>query len=571
MTKLNHTPLAVFIALLAVVLLACGLAASTWRVFGNTWDEPEHLAAGLELLDQGKYTYDIQHPPIARVLLALGPWLAGARSENTPPPNGEPEGQKILYAEGHYDLYLSLARAGTLPFLALLVVVTFLWARTVTTPWISVGASLLVAVTPAVLGHGALATIDIAAASTTLLALWLARRWLGSGRITDAMALGVGTGVALGTKLSALPFAGIGGPLLLLLAGWARRARRVKPVVSGRRWALGAALVVFLVLVILTLAYGGGFIYLTNAQHKFSQTLWYLFGFNGFWHDLAYQLFSWVKVPEAVKGFLGGVEAVSVHNQNGHLSYLLGDSRAQGWWYFYVVALTVKTPLPFLVLGCLGLARLAWCGIRRNEANLLTLPALWLAILVFVSLFSHINIGVRHVLLLYPLWAIGAAMLLADLWTWCRMVLVGRVRLMVGAGLLLLTLWPLVVVVREWPDYLAYFNVLAPDPEQVLVDSDLDWGQDLQRLSRRLQVLQVPSLSFAYDGSALLDREGLPPFRLLGPDERATGWIAVSALARVHAPDRFAWLNQYPRVEQVGKTIDLYDVPLATPAPTPAP
>ena len=75
-----------------VVLTSLLLAISTWRVYGHTWDEPEHLAAGMELLDRGKYEYDMQHPPLARVLIALGPYLAGARSLGSPPPDGTPEG-----------------------------------------------------------------------------------------------------------------------------------------------------------------------------------------------------------------------------------------------------------------------------------------------------------------------------------------------------------------------------------------------------------------------------------------------------------------------------------------------
>ena len=66
------------VALALLILAACLLAASTWRVYGHTWDEPEHLAAGMELLDKGHYEYDTEHPPIARVLIALGPFLAGA-------------------------------------------------------------------------------------------------------------------------------------------------------------------------------------------------------------------------------------------------------------------------------------------------------------------------------------------------------------------------------------------------------------------------------------------------------------------------------------------------------------
>ena len=119
--RARPTPL---LALALVTLLALGLAASTWHVFDQTWDEPEHLAAGLALLDRGHYVYDIQHPPLARLLLAVGPYLAGARSQGKTPPDGKPEGLAILYGSGHYDLYLTLARAGALPFLALLVLVT---------------------------------------------------------------------------------------------------------------------------------------------------------------------------------------------------------------------------------------------------------------------------------------------------------------------------------------------------------------------------------------------------------------------------------------------------------------
>ena len=73
------------------------LATGCWRVYSNTWDEPEHLAAGIELLDRGKYEYDTEHPPLGRVFLAIGPYLAGAHSFGTPPPEGTPEGLHILY------------------------------------------------------------------------------------------------------------------------------------------------------------------------------------------------------------------------------------------------------------------------------------------------------------------------------------------------------------------------------------------------------------------------------------------------------------------------------------------
>src|SRR5258706_10544082 len=116
------------VAVLCVfVVLACALAVSTYSEFGHTWDEPEHLAAGMALLDKGEYPYDAQHPPLARIAMAIGPFLAGAHSYGNPGPSGEQEGRDILYRDGHYDRYLTLARIGMLPFLVLLLIATWAW------------------------------------------------------------------------------------------------------------------------------------------------------------------------------------------------------------------------------------------------------------------------------------------------------------------------------------------------------------------------------------------------------------------------------------------------------------
>src|SRR5208282_2115690 len=115
----------------------------------------------MALLDHGRYDYDIQHPPLARLAIALGPYLAGARSQGNSPPDGRPEGVAILYGRGHYDLYLTLARAGALPFLALLVIMTYAFARLVLSRAGALLATGFVATTPVILGHGALATLDV--------------------------------------------------------------------------------------------------------------------------------------------------------------------------------------------------------------------------------------------------------------------------------------------------------------------------------------------------------------------------------------------------------------------------
>jgi hypothetical protein len=107
-------------ALLA--LLAVRAVRQHLSVFGNFWDEPEHIAAGLVLIDRGEYRYDNQHPPLARLAAAIGPYLAGARFHGEPQPVGEAAGRELLYdSPVSYDTVLTLARLGMLPFLLLLL------------------------------------------------------------------------------------------------------------------------------------------------------------------------------------------------------------------------------------------------------------------------------------------------------------------------------------------------------------------------------------------------------------------------------------------------------------------
>jgi Transposase len=70
--------------LLLLTLVAIVRLLPTYTTFGQTYDEPFHIAAGMEWLDKGEYTYRILHPPLARVAVALGPYLSGLRWPGSP-------------------------------------------------------------------------------------------------------------------------------------------------------------------------------------------------------------------------------------------------------------------------------------------------------------------------------------------------------------------------------------------------------------------------------------------------------------------------------------------------------
>jgi len=133
--------------------------------------------------------------------------------------------------------------------------------------------------------------------------------------------------------------------------------------------------------------------------------------------------------------------------------------------------------------------------------------------------------------------------------------IVGSAFIVGFVGLQVSTLW------AANPDYLPYFNEAVQHPQQILVDSDLDWGQDLWRLERRAEEIRIRELNLAYRGTADLAREKLPPYVVMPPWKPAKGWIAISMLAKVHDPKGYAWLDGYKPMEWVGKTIELYYVP----------
>ena len=542
-------------------------------MYSNTWDEPEHLAAGIELLDRGQYEYDTEHPPLARVLLALGPYLAGARSFGTPPPNGTQEGIDILYCGGHYARYLALARAGVLPFLALLLLATWLWARRL---FASQGAALLsvllLASVPAVLGHAALATLDVAAAATCLLALYALQLWVVSARLRDAALFGLAAGLAVGTKFSAVPFIALALPALALVragVGWrdptgvppaAVTRPAVTPAATARALAPGLALALLAALLPIALAYGPRSPNAAGVATRFNWAVSYLLQERGLDHELGV-LLSHLWLPRELRDLVNGIVAVKAHNDTGHLSYLLGQVRVTGWWYFYLVALAVKTPLPLLAAGPVGLAWLARDGWRNRNCWALAPAVLVIIMLAFASAFSRINIGVRHVLVLYPFFALGAAYVTVRAWRSFPAWRERRRAVGPAAVLLALLMWQLGTLWTAYPDYLPYFNEAVPHPQRVLVDSDLDWGQDLRRLELRAAQLRIAKLSLAYRGTADLAREPLPPFVSLPARQPTSGWVAISELARTRDPGAYAWLDAYHPVERIGRSIDLYYIP----------
>src|ERR1700737_5658309 len=165
-------------AFYAFVILVLGTLPiiGTYSVFSHTIDEPAHIAAGMELLDRGSFTYEQQHPPLGRLAVAVGPYLLGARSQGASYITDE--GLAILYTSGDYLQTLRAARLGVLPFFIALVAITWAWAHRDFGTVAGGVAALILVTTPPLLAHAGLAMPDMPVAAAFVAALFAFVRWL---------------------------------------------------------------------------------------------------------------------------------------------------------------------------------------------------------------------------------------------------------------------------------------------------------------------------------------------------------------------------------------------------------
>jgi hypothetical protein len=205
------------------------------------------------------------------------------------------------------------------------------------------------------------------------------------------------------------------------------------------------------------------------------------------------------------------------HASNGHVEFLRGKVSGDPGWYYFLFALAVKSPLPFLPLVIMG----GWSVRRRT---FLWIPPI--VVLVLASL-SSVKLGIRYLLpgyvMLYVLAGIGFQYLWAKRHRWLRFASVG---LLVGYCLSSLA---------AFPEHIAYFNEVALisswKGQDWLNGSNADWGQGLKTLREDLQRLNIRDICLDYDWPPYAASNGtafyLGPIHVVGPG--LCRYVAVSS------------------------------------------
>ena len=521
----------VFVAIMLMIHVVLGVMSISRK--SMVYDEIAHLTAGYSYWSKNDYRLHPENGNLPQRWLAFPAWIQGFNF----PDDAQAWSKSNVWEVGDEFLFRSdnpfkeLLQSGRLAALVLstaLCVVVYRWSREIFGVLGGLMSLLSVCLSPTILAHGRLATSDVCLTLFLTLSVWFIWRCLNHLTGYNLAGCALAIPAALLSKFSAvviLPLA----VLMIVLRLVSRRPMRIdlggkrQFVLQRSRQQLLAMIVPVLVCglsswCVIWAAYG--FRYSASNESawqgfdRFKTVNEMLGEIDGLPATMISSFERWRVLPEA---YLHGTAYVLAHRERN--AFFNGERSREGWWQFFPFAVAVKTPfatLVLLLLAVVALPRLfkpsvggaedkpnppiaVWCD---KYFDLIPLAAQW-CVLWSMLISSSLNIGHRHALMVYPaiFVAIGAnAHWIKSSW---RGATGGRRRPLMGIVILVALGWSAGEVWRVHPDYLAYFNQAVPRERayEYLVDSNLDWGQDLPQLAEYLEtVTPTTAVYLAYFG-----------------------------------------------------------------------
>lgn len=632
------TPRWTFAVCAALLMVFATLSYSAAWTKGATWDEPEHLLGAYIHRHHLDFRINPEDPALFGWIASI-PLRAGAIRVDVNEPLFHqiaddtawqwPFIWRTLYRTGGNDPDPLLRRAramSTLVGVALGAVIAW-WAFALGGAVAAVIATALYTFCPNFLGHASLVKNDVMLSAALLALMFSVWRFGRRGTWWNLSAIALLTGAAVSVKYSGVLAAGfvvvalvaralLPEPWTILWMSLTTRLRRLS--------AAAGAIAVVAVISYVSIWAVYGFRYApapdpqvslnmarVEAQAKMNHILaervrerMRFTGENVQWsfeidaptpQDLAdhppstvLRGVTWMNehrlLPQAwLYGFLYTYKSTLIRS-----TYLLGEYRITGWWYFFPLAMLFKTPLATLVAAMLALCVAVVSRFDRPSTRLPRLDR-WAAICLAAApvlygasaLSTNLNLGLRHVLPIYPFIFVATGIVLARIvqgWAWPGRIIVA----VLVCGLT-------IEAVAAFPNYIAFFNVPAGGSRggiKLLADSNLDWGQDLKLLARWQQENPDKKLYLSYFGIEDPEYRRIKATHLPGgyifaqytsnppqiPSE--PGVLAVSAtnlLGVYYGPDErqaYGQLMAHEPLEVLGGSIYLYPFPLVSPAAT---
>jgi hypothetical protein len=526
--------------IIPLILLILFVGQCVWfmRTQSLTNDEALHIVAGTEAWRFNRFERWNDHPPLVFLLSTL-PVLAVNGSISV--------GYDVRYVDGISPSPEVLAWSARIVIVGLgilLGVLVWLAARRLFSEGAANFALALYAFSPALIANFSISCNDGATALVTFavamqLVYW--RRTLSWGR---AIGLAFLLGAMLCTKFSLPVMFALALGLVLIL-----KPTTVTWNPKNWNWRQAIAMLV----ISFFFVWGTYFFHMTKVEVK-----------NGFVSVTSpnrtkattgdthrhFNLTAYIPAGE----YIEGMARVANHLKLGHPSYFLGQVQYdKGWKMYFPTVVALKWP-PVVLALFLAAVALGIAGRIKFPTDLL-IYALFPAVYFFMAIFSKVDLGERHILLVYPF----ALLFVASLWKYAQQ------KRVIAALFLALLVVNAVDVLRYAPGYLSYFTpfVNPATSWKLLSDSNLDWGQGL--LALREYQNQHPNDPIHLDYFGTIDPKlyGIR-YTQLHPNERVSGTVVVSATylsgQLLEDPNAYHWLLQYP-AKILDHSIYVFQVP----------
>ncbi len=522
--------------LLVVVLLGQMAAAMVTAAVQQTptIDEPIYVATAADYLREHRVRLNPEHPPLGKLVVAVGVAVADPHVDTAYRGNQSAYARHLLYESGNDPWRLMFwARLPMIVLTLLFGLVVFAFAREVAGAAAGAVALALYALSPDVIAHGSLATLDVPAAGFVLTSAWLL--WRARRRPRRYVPLGgLALGAGLATKMSVLPVV----PVLMALAAWS-----VWGTVSGdRRRALGRAVAGAAVVAVAGLAVVWLSYLVVDPRLRWSaagQQVPAVHGLKGL-------LLRLMPFPPS---YLDGMRIQFGLERYPWQGFLFGHLYTGSRWYYLPAALLVKTPLGMPALWAAGAAAVVAVRRLRPAAPYVLVPP---AVLLAAAMTGSRDFGTRYAIFVPMFLAVAAGGVLAVRRRWATL----------ATGVLVL--FVAVSSLRTFPYYLPYSNEAFGGPDKTylrLHDSNVDWGQDLGRLADRLRErYRGERIWLVYKGSGVPSYYGITAAdpRAVAPGQ-VHGLLVVSDSAVDKARGRLRTLIDSSRpVDEVGHSITIY-------------
>jgi hypothetical protein len=545
--------LAIVALLILIFVLQCAWFIRT-QSFTN--DEPEHIVAGLEAWRFGEFKQWHDQPPLGRLLFTLPLLNANLKYQITD--------NQVRPVAPAPEVWLYRSRPVTVLLGVALLLLLWGAARKLFSEPAANFVLALAVLSPELIAHFSLASIDGVGCLFVFACVvqWM-RYWRNPSRAQAAL-LGALLGCLLLAKFNSPPLF-----LLLLVLVLVLAPGEVKFHPGGFQWRRMAA--VFLIACIVVWA--GYFFHISKVIFADQMVTIH---FSGYTKLLQYEMPT-LKTPVTIFlpacEWMTGLGMVVFHNMEGHRSFLLGHYSTEGFKLYFPAAMLLKWPLLVLLLGAAGA-----CVVLRRKlpgSRDLLLMSIVPAVYFLFAITAHIDIGVRHVLPLYPFLLLYAG----AFFEWARRSARSRSGVRCRVPGCQASRWTSLIfaillvaqaadIARYAPDYLSYFTVLVKPANtwQLLSDSNTDWGQGFVALRQFQNEHPTEPIHLAYVGEVDPAFYGIRYIRL-NEQDHPSGLVVVSAthlsgqLLKDH--NAYRWLLQYPVKAILNHTLYVFEVPRA--------